>query len=136
MLGSAGAPRPWRHWSAHWSATLFRTGIAQSDGWRVDQPRPPGVPNLGASGAIAAVLGAYIVLYARAEVRGLLGGLPARIMTWVFERGLVTPTLDSGGGRGGVDVTLAGRPEAGRVLVSLGIAPVGAPVGSLVRDLF
>jgi membrane associated rhomboid family serine protease len=42
------------------------------------------VPNLGASGAIAAVLGAYIVLYPRAEVRGLLGIFPARLMAWVF----------------------------------------------------
>jgi hypothetical protein len=42
------------------------------------------VPNLGASGAIAAVLGAYIVLYPRAEVRGLLGIFPAQIMAWVF----------------------------------------------------
>jgi membrane associated rhomboid family serine protease len=42
------------------------------------------VPNLGASGAIAAVLGAYIVLYPRSEVRGLLGIFPAQIMAWVF----------------------------------------------------
>jgi membrane associated rhomboid family serine protease len=42
------------------------------------------VPNLGASGAIAAVLGAYIVLYPRSEVRGLLGIFPAHIMAWVF----------------------------------------------------
>ena len=42
------------------------------------------VPNLGASGAIAAVLGAYLVLYPRSEVRGLFGIFPAQIMAWVF----------------------------------------------------
>ena len=47
-------------------------------------PADAQVPNLGASGAIAAVLGAYIVLYPRSEVRGLLGIFPAQIMAWVF----------------------------------------------------
>ena len=42
------------------------------------------VPNLGASGAIAAVLGAYIVLYPRSHVRGLFGIFPAQITAWVF----------------------------------------------------
>jgi membrane associated rhomboid family serine protease len=40
--------------------------------------------NLGASGAIAAVLGAYIVLYPKARVFGLLGILPLRIPAWAF----------------------------------------------------
>ena len=42
------------------------------------------VPNLGASGAIAAVLGAYVVLYPRSQVRGLLGIFPARFSAWFF----------------------------------------------------
>ncbi|WP_432838056.1 rhomboid family intramembrane serine protease [Dactylosporangium sp. CA-092794] len=42
------------------------------------------VPNLGASGAIAAVLGAYVVLYPRSQVRGLFGIFPARLSAWVF----------------------------------------------------
>jgi membrane associated rhomboid family serine protease len=42
------------------------------------------VANLGASGAIAAVLGAYIVLYPRARVLGLLGWFPLRLPAWVF----------------------------------------------------
>lgn len=42
------------------------------------------VPTLGASGAIAAVLGAYIVLYPRSQVRGLLGIFPARFSAWFF----------------------------------------------------
>jgi membrane associated rhomboid family serine protease len=42
------------------------------------------VPNLGASGAIAAVLGAYFVLYPRSTVFGLLGIWPVRISAWFF----------------------------------------------------
>jgi membrane associated rhomboid family serine protease len=42
------------------------------------------VPTLGASGAIAAVLGAYFILYPRSQVRGLLGIIPARFSAWVF----------------------------------------------------
>ena len=42
------------------------------------------VPTLGASGAIAAVLGAYVVLYPRSKVRGLIGILPARFSAWLF----------------------------------------------------
>jgi membrane associated rhomboid family serine protease len=40
--------------------------------------------NLGASGAIAAVLGAYLVLYPGSTVRGLLVIFPARIRAWVY----------------------------------------------------
>jgi membrane associated rhomboid family serine protease len=42
------------------------------------------VPNLGASGAIAAVLGAYFVLYPRSVVSGLLVVFPVRVSAWVF----------------------------------------------------
>jgi membrane associated rhomboid family serine protease len=42
------------------------------------------VPTLGASGAIAAVLGAYFILYPRSQVRGLLGIIPARFSAWFF----------------------------------------------------
>ncbi len=42
------------------------------------------VPNLGASGAIAAVLGAYFVLYPRSRVLGLIGIFPVRISAWFF----------------------------------------------------
>jgi membrane associated rhomboid family serine protease len=47
-------------------------------------PTDAAVPNLGASGAIAAVLGAYIVLYPRSQVRGLFGIFRARITAWVY----------------------------------------------------
>jgi membrane associated rhomboid family serine protease len=42
------------------------------------------VPNLGASGAIAAVLGAYFVLYPRSTVFGLLGIFPVRLSAYFF----------------------------------------------------
>ena len=42
------------------------------------------VPTLGASGAIAAVLGAYVVLYPKSQVRGLLGIFPVRFSAWFF----------------------------------------------------
>jgi len=42
------------------------------------------VPNLGASGAIAAVLGAYFVLYPGSTVRGLFIIFPVRMSAWFF----------------------------------------------------
>jgi rhomboid family protein len=42
------------------------------------------VPNLGASGAIAAVLGAYFVLYPNSTVRGLIVIFPVRLSAWFF----------------------------------------------------
>jgi membrane associated rhomboid family serine protease len=42
------------------------------------------IPNLGASGAIAAVLGAYLVLYPNSNVFGLLGIFPVRVKAYFF----------------------------------------------------
>jgi len=42
------------------------------------------VPNLGASGAIAAVLGAYFVLYPNSRVRGLIIVFPVQLSAWFF----------------------------------------------------
>ncbi len=42
------------------------------------------VPNLGASGAIAAVLGAYFVLYPKSKVLTLIVVFPVRISAWFF----------------------------------------------------
>jgi membrane associated rhomboid family serine protease len=42
------------------------------------------VPTLGASGAIAAVLGAYFVLYPHSRVLTLVIAVPIRISAWVF----------------------------------------------------
>ena len=42
------------------------------------------VPNLGASGAIAAVLGAFFVLYPTSTVRGLVVIFPVQLSAWFF----------------------------------------------------
>ena len=42
------------------------------------------LPNLGASGAIAAVLGAYIVLYPHSRIFALAGWIPVRVKAWFF----------------------------------------------------
>jgi membrane associated rhomboid family serine protease len=42
------------------------------------------VPNLGASGAIAAVLGAYFVLYPTSRVFGLVVIFPVQLSAWFF----------------------------------------------------
>ncbi len=42
------------------------------------------VPTLGASGAIAAVLGAYLVLYPSSRISTLIGWIPVGIPAWVF----------------------------------------------------
>ncbi len=42
------------------------------------------MPNLGASGAIAAVLGAYFVLYPSSKVRGLIVVFPVQLSAWFF----------------------------------------------------
>jgi len=42
------------------------------------------VPNLGASGAIAAVLGAYFVLYPKSRVFGLAAIIPVTVSAYVF----------------------------------------------------
>ena len=54
------------------------------------------VPNLGASGAIAAVLGAYFVLYPNSTVRGLVGHLPGAALGLVLPRRLVPLPADRG----------------------------------------
>jgi membrane associated rhomboid family serine protease len=42
------------------------------------------VPTLGASGAIAAVLGAYLVLYPSSRILTFIGWIPVGIPAWVF----------------------------------------------------
>jgi membrane associated rhomboid family serine protease len=61
-------------------ATLTQTAITLLFG-TVAEAR---VPNLGASGAIAAVLGAYFVLYPSSTVRGLVVVFPVRLSAWFF----------------------------------------------------
>jgi membrane associated rhomboid family serine protease len=61
-------------------ATVTQTAMTLLAGSAADAR----VPNLGASGAIAAVLGAFVVLYPKSQVRGLLGIFPAQFSAWFF----------------------------------------------------
>jgi membrane associated rhomboid family serine protease len=61
-------------------ATMTQTAMTLLAGTAADAQ----VPNLGASGAIAAVLGAYFVLFPTSSVLGLIGIFPVRISAWFF----------------------------------------------------
>src|SRR5262245_14768010 len=61
-------------------ATITQTAVTLWFGTAVEAR----VPNLGASGAIAAVLGAYFVLYPRSQVLGLLVIFPITLPAWFF----------------------------------------------------
>jgi len=62
------------------AATVLQTAMTLLAGTAADAR----APNLGASGAIAAVLGAYFVLYPNARVFGLVGIIPLRIPAYFF----------------------------------------------------
>src|SRR6478672_1593213 len=61
-------------------ATAVQTAMTLQAGSTADAL----VPNLGASGAIAAVLGAYFVLFPSSRVFGLIGIFPVTISAWFF----------------------------------------------------
>jgi membrane associated rhomboid family serine protease len=61
-------------------ATATQTAMTLLAGTAADAQ----APTLGASGAIAAVLGAYFVLFPGAQILGLIGVLPVRISAWFF----------------------------------------------------
>jgi membrane associated rhomboid family serine protease len=62
------------------AATIVQTAMTLLAGSAADAR----VPNLGASGAIAAVLGAYFILYPDSRVFGLVGIIPLRISAYFF----------------------------------------------------
>jgi membrane associated rhomboid family serine protease len=62
------------------AATATQTAMTLLAGTAADAR----TPNLGASGAIAAVLGAYFILYPNSQVRGLVGFFPVRLSAWFF----------------------------------------------------
>ena len=62
------------------AATFAQTAMTLLAGTAADAQ----TPNLGASGAIAAVLGAFFVLYPNAQVLGLVVIIPVRISAWFF----------------------------------------------------
>jgi membrane associated rhomboid family serine protease len=61
-------------------ATLTQTAVTLLFGTTAEAH----VPNLGASGAIAAVLGAYFILYPNSTVRGLVVIFPVQLSAWFF----------------------------------------------------
>jgi hypothetical protein len=61
-------------------ATMTQTLMTLAFGTTADAR----VPNLGASGAIAAVLGAYFILYPDSKVRGLVVIFPVQLSAWFF----------------------------------------------------
>jgi hypothetical protein len=62
------------------AATVAQTAMTLLAGSHADAR----VPNLGASGAIAAVLGAFFLLYPNTQVTGLLGIFPVRVSAYFF----------------------------------------------------
>jgi rhomboid family protein len=68
------------YFAGGFAATVTQTAATLLFGTAADAR----VPNLGASGAIAAVLGAFFVLYPRSRVTGLLGIFPVRISAMFF----------------------------------------------------
>ena len=86
-------------------ATMTQTAMTLLAGTAADAR----VPTLGASGAIAAVLGAYLVLYPQSRILTIVGVFPLKIRAWVFLGGwfvyqLVEAhfgLLSSGGNHGG-----------------------------------
>jgi membrane associated rhomboid family serine protease len=62
------------------AATVTQTAVTLLAGTSADAQ----TPNLGASGAIAAVLGAYFILFPGAQIRGLLGFWPVRLSAMFF----------------------------------------------------
>jgi hypothetical protein len=86
-------------------ATAAQAAMTVIAGTRADEM----VPMLGASGAIAAVLGAYFVLFPEARILTLVLVFPVRIPAWVFlglwflyqviggHMGLVASSGDDGG---------------------------------------
>jgi membrane associated rhomboid family serine protease len=62
------------------AATVLQTAVTLFFGTADDAMEA----NLGASGAIAAVLGAYIVLYPKARIFGLVGWIPFKLPAWFF----------------------------------------------------
>src|SRR5512140_462271 len=68
------------YFAGGFAATLTQTAMTLLFGTSAEAH----VPNLGASGAIAAVLGAYFVLYPNSTVRGLVVVFPVRLSAWFF----------------------------------------------------
>jgi hypothetical protein len=122
------------YFAGGFAATMLQTAMTLLFGTASDAQ----IPSLGASGAIAAVLGAYIVLYPDSRILTFVGWFPIRIPAWIFLGGwflyqffegnhaLVHP--DNTGGSGVAFFAHVGGFVFGvvvaRVLVSIGRIPV------------
>ncbi|HTY34604.1 rhomboid family intramembrane serine protease [Mycobacterium sp.] len=94
------------YFAGGFAATMMQTAMTLSFGSASDAQ----IPNLGASGAIAAVLGAYFVLYPTSNIRTLVLWFPVNIPAWIYLGGwflyqffegnnaLVHPTSTGGSG--------------------------------------
>jgi membrane associated rhomboid family serine protease len=94
------------YFAGGFAATTLQTAMTLFFGSAPDAQ----IPNLGASGAIAAVLGAYFVLYPTSNVRTLLLWFPVNIPAWIYLGGwflyqffegnnaLIHPTSTGGSG--------------------------------------
>ena len=79
MLSGGSAIWPFTS-AGGFAATVLQTAVTLLFGTAADAQSA----NLGASGAIAAVLGAYIVLYPRSRILALVGWIPVRLPAWFF----------------------------------------------------
>ena len=68
------------YFAGGFAATMMQTAMTLLAG----SPSDAQIPNLGASGAIAAVLGAYFVLYPNSSIRTLVLWFPVRIPAWLY----------------------------------------------------
>ena len=68
------------YFAGGFAAMMLQTAMTLLFGTAADAQ----IPNLGASGAIAAVLGAYFVLYPSSRIRTLLLWFPVNIPAWIF----------------------------------------------------
>jgi membrane associated rhomboid family serine protease len=62
------------------ASTAAQTGVTLLFGSRADAR----APNLGASGAIAAVLGAFFLLYPKARILTFIGWFPVKVPAWLY----------------------------------------------------
>jgi membrane associated rhomboid family serine protease len=126
------------YFAGGFAATMMQTAMTLLFGTASDAR----IPSLGASGAIAAVLGAYIVLYPASRILTLLGWFPIRIPAWIFlggwflyqffegNYGLVHP--DSTGGSGVAFFAHVGGFVFG-VLVAIVLTRAGRITAKAVR---
>jgi membrane associated rhomboid family serine protease len=63
-----------------WAAAATQAAVTLAAGSAADAA----TATLGASGAISAVMGAYVILYPKSRVKGLFGIFPVRLTAWFY----------------------------------------------------